>query len=223
LVKALLTKRSLGLLDPKHPTASFAAPPPKTDDEDHPTGAAVYAKFATTQKEQQALTAAAAPQDVPYPEASASQAAVPYPEAAGGSHDWINWKPHDGGMDDETMVKNVLGAVADLTKGKSLRGNSAPVEDDSSSLAAETASLQSEPAFTTTTSPSQTQQIAPAQAIESQAHQENSYLKGLDLTPPATPAVVENSAVEKNPLSSFSWDDKATTTTILYIKQHKSF
>merc|ERR1719197_2304205 len=69
LVKALLTKRSLGLLDPKHPTASFAAPAPK-DDSDQPTGAAVYAKFATTEKEQQALQGATAA-DVPYPDAPA--------------------------------------------------------------------------------------------------------------------------------------------------------
>merc|ERR1719272_2179932 len=48
LVKALLTKRSLGLLDPKHPTASFAAPA-HTDD-DAPHGAAAFAGLITPEE-----------------------------------------------------------------------------------------------------------------------------------------------------------------------------
>lgn len=213
LVKALLTKRSLGLLDPKHPTASFAAPPPKQQD-DQPTGAAVYAKFATTEKEQQALQGATAA-DVPYPDAPA-QAAVPYPEASGASKDWMSWKPHDSASDDEAMVKNVLGAVADLTKGKSLRG-AAPSNDDESPLATEAASLEAESPLQPESQQTQSapQPTTTQPAVPDSAPQENSYLKGLDLTPTpekSVPAEKVEPDTSKNALTSFNWDDSQQTT-----------
>jgi hypothetical protein len=206
LVKALLTKRSLGLLDPKHPTASFAAPPPK-DSEEQQTGAAVYAKFATTEKEQEALQGATP--NVPYPDAPAEQIAVPYPEASEASHDWINWKPHDGATDDEAMVKNVLGTVADLTKGKSLRGTSDTASDETSPVAAEVAAMQAESPITTSPPEVTTTQVATQAAV-----QDNSYLKGLDLTPaPQVEKPVATEEADKNALESFTWDDSQSTTT----------
>lgn len=201
LVKALLTKRSLGLLDPKHPTASFAAPPPKTDD-DAPKGAEVYAKFATTEKEQLALQGATS--NVPYPDAPAqTQAAVPYPEASGASHDWMNWKP---GQDDESMVKSVLGAVADLTGKKKLRGSQDDTSDDSSPLAAEVASEAAAPVAEATPAPTTTVAVADVQP------QQNPYSEMLG----AQPAKQEKPAPSQDTgsaLSSFSFDDTPSTTT----------
>lgn len=197
LVKALLTKRSLGLLDPKRPSASFSPAPPK--DDDRPVGAAVYAKFATTQKEQLALNYGADAAEAP-----TSQAAEPYPEASGASHDWMNWKPP--AQDDDAMVKNVLGAVADLTKGKSLRG-AAPAGDDSSPLAEEAASIEA--AQQTTAA------VEVATTTAQPVAQDNSYLKMLD--EPAAPAKPQLANVEvqqtDNALSSFSFDDAQPTTT----------
>lgn len=188
LVKALLTKRSLGLLDPKHPTASFAAPAPKNDD-DQPTGAAVYAKFATTEKEQEALQGVTVSSSEPYPEASA-QASVPYPEATPASKDWMSWKPHDSAADDDAMVKNVLGAVADLTKGKKLRGNADAGSDDS--LAAETAAMAQAPEVTS--QPVVTEQVeVPAVTT--------------------TTAQVVAQVAADNSLTAFTFDDSVTTTT----------
>lgn len=208
LVKALLTKRSLGLLDPRHPTASFAPKAPAQDDgEDHPTGAAMYAKFATTEKEKEALQGVTSSSSDPYPDAPA-EAAVPYPEAAGGKKDWMNWKPKDGAMDDEAMVKNVLGAVADLTKGKNNLRGAAPA-DDANPLAAEAANqMQAEnnaPQQVVTTTAEVTQ--APAN--------ENPYLKVME---PETTTVAAVKAADPEPqansaLSSFSFDDDSQTTT----------
>jgi len=116
IVKALLTKRSLGLLDPKHPSASFAAPPPAQDST--PTGAAAFAKFATPgelAKVNQVST-----------DGQASQTALAYPDVAPAPahHDWLNWKPQNSAADDDAMVSSVLGAVAEL-KGKAASASSA--------------------------------------------------------------------------------------------------
>jgi len=205
LVKALLTKRTLGLLDPRHPTASFAAPPPR-DNSEHVTGAAVYAKFATTQKEQDALQGVA--QSAPYPEASTQD--VPYPQEVGATHDWMNWKPHDGASDDEAMVKNVLGAVAGLTNGKSLRG---PINtDDASPLATETASIQAETVSDVVLVSTTANQPAVVPAPE-----QNSYLvdSGLSATVASQqPVLVKtNSVSEKSSLDSFTWGDSQPTAT----------
>jgi hypothetical protein len=200
LVKALLTKRSLGLLDPKHPTASFSAPPPKDDSEDQPSGAAVYAKFATTPKEQLALTGQqSAPSNVPYPEATA--AAVPYPEAQSGGQNWMNWKPDSN--DDDAMVQNVLGAVADLTKGKSLRGK--PAADDENPIQAEAAKMEDQQE--TAPVPSTTQAAAEPEQVPQSVEEQTAAPAKAEPAPAATPDV------PKNALTAFSFDDSAPTTT----------
>jgi hypothetical protein len=195
LVKALLTKRSLGLLDPKHPTASFAAPPPR-DDSDQQSGAAVYAKFATTEKEQLALTGqqVSASPSVPYPEAAVAQSSVPYPEAQGSPQNFMNWKPDN---DDETMVQNVLGAVADLTKKKSLRGQ-ADTEEANPLQAEVTREDQEE----TASLPQSTTQAAPQPVQE-----------------PVAEAPVEAKSAGSNALTSFTFDDATTTTTTTFVNK----
>lgn len=225
LVKTLLMKRSLGLLDPKHPTASFSKAPPQ-DSDDHAVGVAVYSKFATTEKEKAALQAA------PYAEVATS------PQG----HDWLSWKPKDSAVDDDSMVKNVLGQVADLTGGKS-QAAPAPTytqssldADEANILAADdTPAQKSKPQPTAAPVPTQ----PPAQNFLSKAPEvaeapkssgENSYLKGLDLNmdsaasaPPApeVAAVAETpvkpmKVAAKSALDNFSFDDgsaPAATTT----------
>lgn len=201
LVKALLTKRSLGLLDPKHPTASFAAPAPK-DDSDQPSGAAVFAKFATTPKEQLALTGqqTVASAAVPYPEAAAEPSQVPYPEARGSSQNWMNWKPD--GNDDDAMVQNVLGAVADLTKKKSLRGQSDEQEQNPLQAEATRMEDQGEVSMAAATQPPNTQPV------------QQPVAEVAEVTPVAhAKAEASVQDVAANSLNSFSFDDAATTTT----------
>jgi len=200
LVNALLTKRSLGLLDPRHPTASFAT---ATVQDDHIPGAEAFAKLATTPAEKQALQADAQ-------SSHSSAVELPFPDAKPQSHDWLNWKPPSGGMDDESMVRNVLGAVADLTKGKALRGNQQS-EDASPFNAAVEAAKQEEQttALATTAAP-----VAVASAsVVPEAHQ-NSYLKDYDLVPSPKH---QQQLLGENVLTSFTWDDapkvQATTTT----------
>jgi len=187
LVKALLTKRSLGLLDPKHPTASFAAPPPQSV-EDNPTGSAMYAKFATTEKEKEALQGK-----------GVENLGDSYPDARPVSHDWINWKPHDDAGDD-AMVNNVLGAVVDLTKGKSLRGADVVASDDRSPLAAETAAMAKAPI---------TEQVATTREVN---QPENLSLKDPDLIPAQSNKFGSPTGISENVLESFHSDDSATTT-----------
>jgi hypothetical protein len=209
LVKALLTKRSLGLLDPKHPTASFAAPPPK-EDTDQPSGAEVYAKFATTPKEQLALSGqqSSASPDVPYPDAQNSQSQVPYPEAHGSSQNWMSWKPDNN--DDDAMVQNVLGAVADLTKKKSLRGQSD--SQDENPLQAEAARMedQGEPSFQPNT------EAAPPQPVAEPVVQA-SVEAPAEIAKPAAPVQDE----PRNALTAFTFDDSATTTTTTTLRANK--
>jgi len=217
LVNALLTKRSFGLLDPKHPTASFGKAAPKDDSETHLTGAAEYAKFATTDKEKAALQGNTEDVSEPYPDASASAAAVPYPSAGGASHDWMNWKPQDSGASDDAMVKNVLGAVAGLTmKGKSLRG---PAPEDSNPFASEAASQMA----AESTPPAQP--VAEEVASTTQAASENPYLQTMDMAP--APTIKEQIASmpeqgSNNALASFAWDDSQTTTSTTVMKVSKS-
>lgn len=223
LVKALLTKRSLGLLDPKHPTASFSAPA-HDDSQDHAVGAAVYAKFATTAKEQEALSGSDVAQ--PYPDAS-SGTDVAFTPAAPASHDWLNWKPHNSATDDEAMVKSVLGAVADL-KGKSLRGGAST---ESSSFQAEVAqeSVAQAPVIEAAPVPAVSTTVVMTVTDAVVAVSENSYLKGLDLTDgPATTTrhvdVPLPANDEKSALDSFSFDDStpAPTTTTSNSKAQKA-
>lgn len=200
LVNALLTKRSLGLLDPRHPTASFAA---ATVREDNVPGAEAFAKLATTPAEKQALQA----DSNPSPHSSTVE--LPFPDAQPRSHDWLNWKPPSGGMDDESMVRNVLGAVADLTKGKQLRGQQQS-EDASPFNAAVEAEASKQEEQTTTLATTAAPVVL---SVATEAHQ-NSYLKDYDLAPP--PKHQQQQSFGENALASFTWDDaskvQATTT-----------
>merc|ERR1719482_902600 len=112
LVKALLTKRSLGLLDPRHPNSKFAgAAPVAQQQEEAPEqqGPEVYQKFASAGEVHAPLAAVS----------THTKVALPYADVQGAApqRDWMNWKPADAAMSDEQMVQNVLGAVAEL-KGK---------------------------------------------------------------------------------------------------------
>lgn len=192
IVKALLTKRSLGLLDPKHPTPSFAGGgKPAEQNAEAEQGPEVFQKFASPEE----LRSASAP----HQQSLAAQrvaAAVPYAEVQGSSHhDWMNWKPQSSAMDDETMVQNVLGAVAEL-KGKkagllskSRSGNDNALSADEQSFGADS---QDEATPTRSVAPAApalevsapvVPVAAPAQPLERPAH-ENTYLRSIDLGAP---------------------------------------
>jgi len=118
IVKALLTKRSLGLLDPKHPTASFAnaqAPPAEADASAAPAQGADA--FQLSEKDREQLSKKNGGDEA---DDSSSSVAVPYSTvgAAPAHHNWLNWKPQDSAMDDDSMVKSVLGEVASLKGGQ---------------------------------------------------------------------------------------------------------
>lgn len=221
LVKALLTKRSLGLLDPRHPTSKFAAAPTETVEQ----GPEAFAKFASTETVQ-----------APHQEVQNSQPSVPYAEVQGAAHhDWLNWKPQDSAASDEAMVQNVLGAVAEL-KGKKVnlmsQHRSTPTESQPTT--------EEQPA--SSEAPAQTAKVAQKVSQPDTAPRENSYLKTVDFglsTPEAPkaapqpkhknsyldgidlsgdmPQVTESSQKPKqtsqaqrsssNYLTSFSWDD----------------
>lgn len=242
LVKALLTKRSLGLLDPKHPTASFSKPAPE-EEGSHPVGAAVYAKFATTDKERQALAGAEPAYDTSSVE---DEVVTPAPS---GTHDWLSWKPADSAASDDAMVQNVLGSVAGLV-GKKVAAPSAPSApaqpsagaldaDEAAILSADDAKPAAQPAPQQATPPTQNF-LAKAPEATQAPKQSNSYLDGLDLTtdtkpdapPAATQPVVADTpvvpvaapvapvaAVEssvnggKSALDSFSFSDSDDQTT----------
>jgi len=180
IVEALLTKRSLGLLDPKHPTASFAAPPaaatgPKL------TGAAAFANLVTPEELANvghASTASQAPQPEP---------ALAYPDmaAAPAHHDWLNWKPENS---DHTMVANVLGAVAEI-KGKAAK------RDSGSSLAndEDLLSTDSNPSPSSDSAPSAVDETPQTATVEKQS----SYLDNTGLSSEAPP--LESSQTPQQP------------------------
>jgi len=97
IVQALLTKKSLGLLNPKHPDAfgGFSGTPVATPD--------------------------AAPAAPEVPLAAVATETTHSIVNTGNTGNFFNWKPHE---DDDSMVSNVLGAVAGLEKGRA----QAPVE-----------------------------------------------------------------------------------------------
>jgi len=217
LVKALLTKRSLGLLNARHPTASFAAPAKEEDAAER--GPEVFAKFASPDELKSARVQRGEP---------ATEVAMPYAEVQPAAHkDWLNWKPQSAAMDDETMVNNVLGAVAEL-KGKKTGLLSKHHSSSESSLSADEESFNVAPAEVAPAKPA-APPAAPqensylksidfgiktpeAPKPEASAPHENSYLKGIDLTGdvPKSAAQKQTSQVQsssENSLSSFSWDD----------------
>jgi len=109
IVQALLTKRSLGLLNNKHPTASMtdmnSAPQEETP------GPEAFAKIAQDSGSTAQMSMAAA----------APKVELPYALPPGHSHHnamGLNWKP-DSSAQDEAMVANVLGMVGGMKSGAS--------------------------------------------------------------------------------------------------------
>lgn len=227
LVKALLTKRSLGLLNSRHPTASFAAPAADQMPEAE-KGPEAFAKFASPGEISAAHT----------PQVSAlgvtAEVAVPYANVQTAHHDWLNWKPSASAMSDEQMVQNVLGAVAGL-KGSKAGLLSKQRTVDENPLAADAASMDSEPeapvaapkpvAAAPEPAPKENSYLKTidfgldnkeTQAAAAPPAHENSYLKGLDLsgdmptvvaTPESSKKAAQVQSSSTNSLSSFSWDD----------------
>jgi hypothetical protein len=107
IVQALLTKRSLGLLDPNSPSASF-------------TGVKHHQPRSFKQEaDAQGLTAQVAVSNsnaaLPYPSA-ATGSALPFPEVAPASSDsHFSFHPNN----DDAMVQSVLGAVSELKQHRS--------------------------------------------------------------------------------------------------------
>jgi len=205
LVKALLTKRSLGLLDPRHPTASFSAAPAVAS----VPGAEAFQKIGEESG------------DMP-------NAAAMYPDApvASGHHDWLNWKPQASAADDESMVQNVLGAVAAVKQGSQVEVvSAAPVERATEAPLAAEVTPASAPVSKPTATMKQENSylkdidfgLGSQPSRSKKSPEENSYLKEFDLTgassaPPAHKHPVGLSAVNKgteskNYLMSFNWDD----------------
>jgi len=182
IVKALLTKRSLGLLDPKHPTASFV---PAKSAQEVPSGPEVF----------QALASPSTPK---------SSIAYPDVPAAPVHHDWMTWKPKESAADDESMVKSVLGAVAELKSGKSLRGSDgeATKGDASDSLEWSSNAPSSIVSMAPTTPPAKP--ASPRVEQLPSSFKDNSYLKSADLVARPTQRANDDST---DYLASFSWDD----------------
>lgn len=108
IVQALLTKRSLGLLDPRHPTASFAKAAPVSD---------------ASQEGPEAFTKFASPAQAPAEhDMSASQeSSAVYPAVSQPAQkNWLNWRPASSAADDDAMVNNVLSGAADATPKKNV-------------------------------------------------------------------------------------------------------
>jgi len=214
IVKSLLMKRSLGLLDPKHPSASFAKTP--TSDS--------------------APLEASASVDSTSADASVDVSAMPA-SSAGAHKDWLNWKPQDSAANDEAMVNSVLGAVAQIKGGQSSTAvNSAPqpsaTPDTSGPLELKASDATS--AVTAAEAPAvpvpQPVAVAPVtkaassvasggddvnqQAVPLQpaVEQQNSYLAAVDLDAPRPHEAAKSRKHAQlldstNYLSSFSWGD----------------
>lgn len=186
IVKALLTKRSLGLLDPKHPSASFA--PAQAPPQEEEQGASAFQKIAEESGEK--------------PHAAALYPEAPAPVA---HHNWLNWRPSQSAVDDEAMVNNVLGQVA------ALKGGAAPAQ--AAPAVADAAPADPAPAAAAPVAPVAAA-VAPVPASKPVAtmNQENSYLKGLDLGGESSvkkEESVKQVDTSKNFLASFSWGDDA--------------
>lgn len=179
IVQALITKKSLGLLNPKHPNA--------------------FGGY------QEAPGKGTMSTDVVDPQPEVPVAAVATQTQHSSNQNFFNWKPHD---DDDSMVSNVLGAVASLKNGAS----PASVEEVASSA------VKPEP------EPHQTELVKVAASVDSS----NSYLKstGPLVKSPAASMSQENSYLNSaglgsqhhavanahgNALQSFSWNDDDST------------
>jgi len=106
IVQALLTKKSLGLLDPTNPSASFTGTKKVAQRSfaEEAAAAGVTATTAITRSDDDAQSASVA---LPYPTAGA---AMPFPDVASGHHDHFNFQANN----DDAMVQSVLGAASEL-------------------------------------------------------------------------------------------------------------
>jgi len=228
LVKALLTKRSLGLLDPRHPTASFSPAKP-VDDADQPSGAAAFAKFASPGELSQGKTGDEVAADVP-----AVYAEAPTPV----HHDWLNWKPTDSAAEsDESMVQNVLGAVAQLKGGSAAnllsQSRGSESTKPASGLEADDSMFSGDAAPSAPVAPKDPPKLAmPAVVQQASSTEGNSYLKSIDFSedlPKAAPPVAKDNVYLKvfnpstatsdspsssNALASFSFDDNKPVASV---------
>merc|ERR1719160_134527 len=109
IVQALITKKSLGLLNPKHPNA--------------------FGGY------QEAPGKGVMSTEIVDPQPEVPVAAVTTQTQHSSHQDFFNWKPHE---DDDTMVSNVLGAVASLK-------NSASVSSSEEAVSAPVKSTQDQP------------------------------------------------------------------------------
>lgn len=135
IVQALLTKRSLGLLDPSNPSANFggAKRPQQRSFKQEAEDAGVSMESSSS--------GSTANSNLPYPSAqTGSSVALPFPDV-GAEHDDSHFGFH-AHTDDEAMVNSVLGAVDELkthgsalaTKKSTTRPNSLTVENSPISL-----------------------------------------------------------------------------------------
>jgi len=225
LVKALLTKRSLGLLNPRHPTASFATPTAEQQEQSETAeqGPEVYSQFASPGE-------LSASHSHGHRESLVAKVAVPYADVQpAASRDWLNWKPNQAN-DDDQMVQNVLGAVAEL-KGKKAGLLSKRSSEESSLATDESAFAVEEPKAAPVrpaAPPAAPQENGYLKSIDfgikapeteqpaAAPRRENSYLKGLDLNSDMPKDVSSTETSKKTSqvqgssasyLSSFSWDD----------------
>jgi len=115
VVNALLTKQRLGLLDPKHPSASFANSPSRSEDE--PSGAAAFAKFMKPGELSRTKPAYVEEQSA----VTAAEPTAPYTHMdRPGPKDWLSWRPPASADDnDAAAVQHLLGAVASIKRSES--------------------------------------------------------------------------------------------------------
>jgi len=228
LVKALLTKRSLGLLNPRHPTASFV--PPSAAQQEQQQLAEQGPEVFTNMLRPGEMEASHVHQESLA--TSHVEVALPYASVAPQHHDWMNWKASDSAANDDQMVQNVLASVAELKGGKPAGLLSTRRQSDESSSPLDQLSVGED-------SPPPQPKAAPA----APAPHENSYLKSIDfgirapempekaeytsyLTPkgnsylknfdlsddtpsPAAKRTSQAQTSSADSLASFSWDDSA--------------
>jgi len=140
VVNALLTKKSLGLLNSRHPTASMS-PSDRPDAPLDSPQAEPQATF-TAPQAQAAAPRVVAPQvaapELDVPGAAESEVDVPVKH-----HDFLHWKP----ADDEQMVSKVLGMAAELTgKGGSVAQASETVASPPKNIQATAVKAEDPPA-----------------------------------------------------------------------------
>jgi len=193
IVKSLLMKRQLGLLDPKHPSHSFSKPV----DED---AAATMAPVDGPGETFQSLSSPTDSGNMDKPH-----------------HNWLNWKPQDNAATDEAMVSSVLGAVAGLKGAKSAEVPHTVASSDTALPQSETRpdvppqqnsylkTLEGQPQkhkVHSAMADSDTGAVQPAVAVAAhpKPKHENSYLMAIGVVP-------DSQKSPRDYLASFSWGD----------------